>query len=334
MLGESVWQTLARPSRGATGLVAVRLHPESAFNLFAALDQANGHRFLLLKSAQPDHRLAVALPEGRGFSLAAVHTPGDPDGAHCLRFELTDLAHADVFDVIGNDVLRHLLAAKDEATAFLTFVGRIAEWQHFLNTLPRGGLSEHAQLGLFAELWFLRQHLLTEIAPLCAIQAWTGPRALTKDFEFKGLAFEVKATAAKQPAKFQISGELQLDIGGVGRLILYALLVERLAAGGLSLRDLVAAMRENLAARDTAALVVFGELLLQSGYIDADADRYSTQFAFRSEHFFDVRGDFPRIVGADLRPGVGDVRYSVQQSECERYAIGADAVRNLIRATS
>jgi hypothetical protein len=334
MLGESVWQTLARPTRGATGLVAVRLHPASAFNLFAALDHANGHRFLLLKSVQPELRPRVPLPEGRGFSLAAIHTPGDPDGAYCLRFELTDLAHSDVFDVVGNDVLRHVLEAEDEAAAFAAFVSRIAEWQHFLNSLPREGLSEHAQQGLFGELWFLQQHLLREIAPLRAVQAWTGPRALSKDFEFGGLAFEVKATAAKQPVKFQISGELQLDAGGVGRLILYALLVERLGAGGLSLRDLVSSVRENLAAEDTAALVAFGELLLQAGYVDADAERYSTKFAVRSEHFFDVRDDFPRIVGADLRRGVGDARYSIQQSECERYAVEVDAVQNLIRATS
>jgi hypothetical protein len=266
--------------------------------------------------------------------MSAAYNPGDPDGAHGLRFELTDPAHADVFDVIGNDVQRHVLAATDEATAFMTFVRRVAEWQHFLNTLPRGGLSEQGQQGLFAELWFLWQYLLPEIAPLSAVKAWTGPRALTKDFEFAGLAFEIKATAARQPAKFQISGELQLDMRGVGRLILYALLVERLAAGGLSLGDVVVVVREKLAAKDTAALVVFGELLLQSGYVDADAERYTTQFAIRSEHFFDVRDDFPRIVGADLRPGVGDVRYSVQQSECERYALAADAVRNLIRATS
>ena len=334
MLGESVWQTLSRPTLGVTGLVALRLHPESAFNLFAALDQANGHRFLLLKSAQSHLRPRLPLPEGRGFSLAAVHTPGDPDGANCLRFELTDRVHTDVFDVIGNDVLRHVLDAKDERAAFTAFVGRIAEWQDFLNGLPREGLSEQAQQGLFAELWFLQQHILTEIAPLRAIQAWTGPRALTKDFEFGGLAFEVKTTAAKQPAKFQISGELQLDAGGVGRLIVYALLVERLAAGGWSLNDLVDTVREDLAAGDPAALVAFAEFLLQAGYADADADRYTTQFAIRSEHFYEVRDDFPRIVDTDLRHGVGDVRYSIQQSECERYAVEVDEVRNLIRTTS
>lgn len=333
MLDESVWQTLARPTPGRTGLVAVRLHPESAFNLFAALNQTDGHRFLLLKSPRSHLRPKAPLPEGRGFSLALVQAPGDPDGANCLRFELTDPVHADVFDVVGNDVLRNVLAAKDEGAAFTTFVARITDWQHFLNTLPREGLSEQAQQGLFAELWFLREHLLGEIEALRAVQAWTGPRALAKDFELDGLTIEVKATAAKQPAKFQISGELQLDEAGVGRLILYALLVERLVAGGVSLKGVVAAVRDCLAARDANALVAFGELLLQSGYIDADAERYTTQFAIRSEHFFDVRNEFPRIVGADLRPGVGDVRYSIQQSECERYAVDADAVRNLIRAT-
>jgi Putative PD-(D/E)XK family member, (DUF4420) len=334
MLDESVWQTLARPVPGAADVVAVRLHPDSTFNLFAALDQATGHRFLLLKSGQPHVRPQASLLEGRGFSLAALHISGDPDGSNCLRFELTDPGHADVFDVIGNDVLRHVLDSRDEDVAFAVFVGRIAEWQHFLNSLPREGLSEQAQQGLFAELWFLRQYLLPEMVPSRAVAAWTGPRALAKDFEFGGLAFEVKTSAAKQPAKFQVSGELQLDAGGVRRLLLYALLVERLVAGGASLKELVDTVRQQLGDRDTAALVVFAELLLRAGYADAEAGQYTMRFSIRSEHFFDVRADFPRIVGADLRRGVGDVRYSIQQSECESYAVGLDEVRDLIRATS
>jgi hypothetical protein len=276
---------------------------------------------------------AVPLPVGRGFNVQFVATPSDPEGSNCLRFELTEAAHADVFDVISNDVLRHIVQATDDKAAFDAFIPRIDEWQHFLDQLPQDGLTEQAQQGLFAELWFLRNFLLAEIGPHRAVRAWAGPKSLAKDFHLAGLAFEVKSGSAKQHSRFSISSEIQLDSHGVNRLILYGLLLERLVGGGMSLVELAAAIRTELLQSDPVSAILFSELLLQTGYIDSDASRYTTRFAIRSEHFFDVTGNFPRIVEADLRSGVGDVHYSILQSECERYSMPENDVRILIRST-
>jgi hypothetical protein len=332
MLNKHVWDMLGKSTRHSTGVVALRLHPESKFNVFAALEEATGHRFLLLKSNQPDVRPAQPLPSGRGFNVQFVITASDPEGANCLRFELTEPTHSDVFDVIGNDVLRNIVQSADDKAAFGTFAARIDEWQHFLDQLPGEGFSEQAQQGLFAELWFLRALLVAEVGPLKAVRAWAGPKALAKDFQLSGVAFEVKASSSKQHSRFSISSEMQLDLHGVSRLILYCLLLERLVAGGMSLPELVAAVRTDLKS-DLDAALLFSELLLETGYTDADARHYTTRFALRSQHFFDVRDNFPRIVEADLRPGVGDVHYSILYSECERYAVTEAEARNLIRAT-
>src|SRR5262249_42706974 len=151
------------------------------------------------------------LPSGRGFNVQFLVTAADPEGENCLRFELTEPTHADVFDVIGNDVLRNIVQNADDKAAFSTFIARIDEWQHFLNQLPRDGFSEQAQQGLFAELWFLRGLLLGEVGPLRAVGAWAGPKALAKDFQFTGVAFEIKASSSKQHSRFRISSEMQLD---------------------------------------------------------------------------------------------------------------------------
>ena len=331
MLTNAVWNKLGQPATDSAGLVALRLHADSQFNVFAALDQQTGHRFLLLKSDAPNLRPNRSLPSGRGFTTQFVRTPSDPDGSSCLQFELTDPAYVDVFDVIANDVISHVVQATDDRTAFGAFVARIDEWQHFLDQLPHEGLSEQAQQGLFAEVWFLHRVLLPEAGPQLAVRAWAGPKAFAKDFQLTGLAFEVKATSAKQHSRFGISNELQLDPRGQ-RLILYGLLLERVVAGGMSLVELILALRTELLEADPPSAVRFSELLLQTGYSDCDASRYTARFAIRSQHFFDVRDDFPRIVEPDLRRGVGDVRYSILQSECERYAITEDEVRASMRA--
>ena len=84
--------------------------------------------------------------------------------------------------------------------------------------------------------------------------------------------------------------------------------------------------------RTPGARGLFAERLLEAGYLDSDASVYSLRFSLRSTHFYEVKDDFPRIVEGDLRRGVGDVRYSILQSECERYAITEDEARQLLRA--
>ena len=108
MLTKTTWESIESAVGPKRGLSVRRLLPQSPFNVFAALD-STGHRFLLLKSSQSDVRPVQPLPSGRGFDIQFVTTPSDADGSNCLRFELTEPAHTDIFDVIGNDVLSNIL---------------------------------------------------------------------------------------------------------------------------------------------------------------------------------------------------------------------------------
>lgn len=330
MLGPQTWRTLGKSTGFAAGSVAVRLNPESRFNVFAAYDASTQRRFLLIKSARNDVRPRQPLPAGRGFQVQFVVNGTDPDGASSLRFELIDPAYADVFDVIGNDVLAHVLASADDRDAFRAFVAQIGEWQRFLDALPGPGLSLHIRQGLLAELLFLRDFLLRERTAEHAVASWAGPRAQAKDFQFDGLAIEVKSSAAKEHSRFGISNELQLDRQSVGQLLLCGVLLEPLIAGGVSLPEIVAAVRTSIA-DDRVVFREFSDKLLQTGYRDIDAQHYVERYAIRSVRFFDVQDGFPRIVASDLRQGVGDVRYSILLSECDRFLVSDEAARILIR---
>ena len=244
MLNKATWDRLGESAGRRPGVVAQRLHPESRFNLFAALETATGRRLLLLKSTVP--AAAPTLPTGRGFQVRANVIPSDPDGPNSLSFELTDSAYADVFDVVGNDILQGVVESSDEPAAVAAFVSRIEKWQRFLDQIAADRLSEPAQQGLFAELWFLLDVLFPETGIGRAVEAWAGPKKLAKDFQFPGLAFEVKASSAKQHTRFTISNEQQLDARGANRLILCGILLERVVAGGQALPEMVDSVRAAL----------------------------------------------------------------------------------------
>jgi hypothetical protein len=217
--------------------------------------------------------------------------------------------------------------------AFLAFAGRIAEWQTFLKALPDAGLNEREQRGLFAELQFLSDFLIPACGPDKAVQAWAGPKALAKDFQFAQLAFEVKATTTKEPIRFRVSSEIQLEHADDYTLMVFAVVYERVLAGGKTLPAFVQTLRDELKPNPLVSLR-FNELLLQVGYLDVHSDRYDSQLKTRSQHFFQVRNDFPRITGFDLPAGVTDVRYSILLSECRRFELPAAEIAEILKEPS
>src|SRR5262249_51123112 len=141
--------------------------------------------------------------------------------------------------------------------------------------------------------------------------------------------FEVKATTTKEPIRFRISSEIQLEHANEVRLFLFGSIFERVLTGGESLRAAVKSLRELLGPSVFASLQ-FNQLLLQAGYLDVHADRYESPLQTRSRHFFEVTEGFPRLVGSDLPNGVADLRYSILLSECRRFEVSESEIQKLL----
>jgi Putative PD-(D/E)XK family member, (DUF4420) len=93
------------------------------------------------------------------------------------------------------------------------------------------------------------------------------------------------------------------------------------AGQGETLLDMVASVRA-MVANDPLAKEELENRLFEVGYLDLHASRYEqTGYAVREVNYFKVEQDFPRIVEADLRNGVGDVHYTISVSECKRFSI-------------
>lgn len=323
-LSPALWSQLAASSAKDTDMVFLRLIPGGSLNVLAALDRRAGKRYLVLTSPDRAVRVKRELPTGRGFSVVFDERPDHPGERYRLHFELSDSTRADVFDVIGNDVLAQLACCTTDREGFDTFVARITEWQDFLGSLPGNGLGTDAQQGLFAELLVLRAMLKAGMEPGVALAAWAGPKRQAKDFQFDTFAIEVKSSSTAEPISFRVSNERQLEADGIGRLFLCGVVLERVTAGAMALPTLVGSLRAEMEGKPLA-LLQFASKLVQAGYLEGDAERYSTQFLARRVQYFEVGETFPRVLASDLRSGVVDVRYSILLSECARFSV-ADSV--------
>ena len=327
---EALWLEMEGAAVAQSGVLRRRVLPEAACDLFVGIEHPSRRRALLLRLPQVETPALESAPQARGVDMRIGRLPDDPADCTSVVLALADAACRDIFSVLVDDIAAHVGAAATARAAVEQFLSRFARWQAFLERFGPDGLSESAQRGLFGELWFLRSYLL----PLGSgtVGAWMGPKMAPQDFHLPGLAVEVKTTTSKQHQKLRIAGERQLETSAALRIIVFHLSLDAHRDTGLSLVELVAEIRAQLATAPLA-LTTFNEGLLEAGYLDVQAPRYSrTGYIERERHFFEVRGDFPRIVGADLRAGVGDVFYSISVAECLHYEMPEADVRQFLNA--
>lgn len=313
-----------------TGAVSRRIHPESQRDLYVALDLTTRARRFVFRSAWSAGKRLPSLP--RTQALDSTCSVVDGGGELVVTVELRQPSLADVFTAVVVDLARAVVHAKSDDQALAEFVGRLGSWQELFRALSRRGLGDLERRGLAAELLTLRDDVLPLVSPEAAVSAWTGPLRKNQDFQFPGMALEVKATAALNPLGFIVSNERELDELGAGHLhLIHVSLDERRGGDGLTLNDLVSQVEGMLSGR-AATIQAFVTLLARVGYLKGDSDLYNEpRYEIRQRRYFEVKGAFPRVVERDLREGVGQVRYAVTLAACAAHEVEPADVHRRIK---
>ncbi len=316
----TIWKDM-EVGRGVagTGQLRRRIRADSNFDLFVAVEKPSNTRALLLDVAA--NAAATLTDETPALRNVALHLRANSPGRTTLELQLTNRAYEELFSILVRDLVERVVDSPTEGAAVLAFVSRLELWQRLLARSGPEGLSDEAQRGLYAELWFMREHLLPVLDGERTIQSWTGPHGTSQDFQLPDLAVEVKSTASKLPQRMLIASERQLDDTGVDILFLFHLSLDARRGNGETLSAIVDALRDTLGDQGLSR-PLFEENLLVIGYLDAHRGRYDrVGYTVRGSNLFHVRDDFPRIVEPDLPGGVGDVRYSLAVSECSPFAV-------------
>lgn len=314
---QQIWQQLDTQ----TGVFRrIRYDATSPCDLYLGLKMPENQRLLAIRLPKLLAAGIKNVPEFRGVRVEKV-ADADDSNRFFLNLLLTDTLLADVFDVLLDDLIARLLPLSNPSDVVRIFLNQLARWEELFGNYKAGGLSAEQQKGLFGELYLLRKLLNNGLTPATIVESWVGNDAAVQDFRAGNWAIEVKTSSQTTHERLTINGERQLDESPLDRLFLYYLNVDVRTGAGESLNALINDIRPGLAA-DVPATLAFNRKLVKAGYFDAQATGYAqTGYVIRTEHIFNVAGDFPRIITADLRPGVGEVRYSVSLSDCLSYSV-------------
>lgn len=329
------WKQLeAAPSGAGAGYLSRRIEPGAVVDLFLAVEKPSNTRLLFVRIAGTIRVAEKDLPRAEGFEVRKGFETVEGKKCHHLAVRLTRPRFADMFATLVDDVVFHVARTTAEAAAIHALIDRLERWQSFLKRHAAEGLNDESQQGLYGELCFLGRYAMPRLGVRAALCSWKGPIGSSQDFQTPSVSVEVKAASGKQHQKLTISNERQLDSTGSGVLLLFHLSLDVRDGAGESLPARVAATRVMVEA-DPIAAAEFERLLFEAGYLDCHSQTYESRgYTVRETNFFEVRGDFPRIVEADLRSGVGDVRYTISVAECRHYAVPEGWVHQLLDEAS
>jgi len=308
------------------------LTPSSPVDIYIGLADPEKHRILIFRTESDYVYKPENFPDLKYFSIVKERLPDDSPEFGAIKIILLDDDYKEIFSILSEDIINSVRNAKNKKQAIDFFYSRLFRWINFLESFGNRGLSKESARGLFGELWFLYTYLIQTGYPN-SLESWTGPKGTPQDFQFPGVAVEVKTTIMKQPQKIRISNELQLDDKGLDNLFLYHLSVIERRDSGDTLPYIIKQIRD-LLENGCQNRSFFDQMLFDSGYLDEHAERYvSTGYNIRQELFFRVSEGFPRIIERDLPEGVGDLNYSVNVSSCSIFIVDRASVEQTIKKT-
>lgn len=249
-----------------------------------------------------------------------------------LIIELLHPANKDIFAALCENLIQSVIQLKSEKDVIRTVINQLNKWKTLFDKSHSVILTSEEQQGLFGELIFLNKCLLQQNAnPINVLNTWVGVDAALRDFQGSTWAVEVKTTSTNNPQKVTINGERQLDETLLSNLFLFHCSVEISNGNGETLNQKIQNTR-TLLANNIAALDLFNSKLFEVGYYDNHANNYESRFyKIRSENYYRITDDFPRIKENELRNGVSGVKYNIILAMCGEYLVTEYQLLNTIQ---
>ncbi|WP_419802127.1 PD-(D/E)XK motif protein [Mucilaginibacter sp.] len=232
----------------------------------------------------------------------------------------------DIFHTLCLDLINSSLTAETEPKLYSTVANRLRHWQRFLSMGAAKTMTEQLQMGLFAELAFLNDNVLTAMPIDPAIGAWVGPDFDKQDFSFDDFLAEIKSYITSKGPFVKISSMHQL-LFDTKRLYLVAFGVSK-TNGGRNILDLIDDIREKLSA-DSRLLDSFEGKLNQYGYFDGITEGPFFKYTTDSRKSYNVSVEFPRITSAAVADQITAVQYTIDLSKCKAFETNIPSLNNI-----
>lgn len=305
------WQAEVR-----AGLVTLReLDPRLATRMVYGADEVGRLSFGLITRQPP------GLPQ-LSDAVTIVRAEREHDGTWILLLTLEDAKFSEVFTQLCGHVHEKVSEAMTETAGITTAMECFAEWRQLFQGSKKRVLNMEECRGLFAELDFGFNVLGRRVGSSMVVEGWQGPYGSDQDFQFVDVHYEVKSRHASTHA-LRIASEYQLDGDNIVLVSVEVADSAKSLPGFMSLADKAVLARDSLAL-DDGDLEAFDSALDELGFDPSEEFYGRMYFSSRSFDYYIVSDDFPRIRPRDLATGVAGVKYRLELTALDQFAIDPD----------
>ena len=199
---ERLWSEIRTPESDQMSGRLIRRKPR----VWAAVDAARVPHLLI---GVDETEVGTRIPATKGVRLSVEELRIGTDAPDVfITIACREETYRDTFAALCVELIRSTLEGHEVAGVRVV----LRRWRAFFQE-RRPRLSEHEQLGLFGELWFMENWLGLP----GGVAWWKGPLGAHHDFQSAHASIEVKTTAvASGPVVHRISSVHQLDATGDG----------------------------------------------------------------------------------------------------------------------
>lgn len=275
-----------------------------------------------------DHRLVFFI------QIEGKHKPENIDGLNGVsvsieRYEnysrfvlkLEEIELKNKF-TMATKALAYNLSKETDQNIFTSAKKELKEWSGFLSP-SRSGLGREELIGLWGELYILKNFMLA-LHPLTnAVRYWIGPRDKKQDFSMTNLAIETKTTMSGDDAVIKISSKEQLEKITEKLYLAQVFINEGNDEEGTSIQDFYNDLSQQMTT-DLASQIEF-EKKISRFMSKATENELNQKFIFLKLKIYDVNDNFPKITRAEIGDNaITTVRYSIESNQLGDFIIDRD----------
>ena len=239
------------------------------------------------------------------------------DGNYWTCFDLKNDQLLPVFSIFCEDLASCVIGEMDEYFALLKLKNRFSTWTALFKK-SRTPLSLEKAKGLYGELFFINDYLISKYDDGKTIKGWGGPEMYNKDFSIDDTWYEIKTiNCASTTAKIASIHQLSSEINGW----LITIRVEEMTDsydGELStINKLCESIISKISTTETKD--IFLEKLSSIGFDFCD-DLGNKNYHVTSVDAYFVENDFPALKEKDIKSdAINNVSYELILKLIEKY---------------
>lgn len=229
-----------------------------------------------------------------------------------------------IFKVLCDDLIEVSSSAKTEKSMISLMESRLKRWQNLLKKSRDLNFPIEKQMGLYSELYCLKNTIAKKVGLTKAIDCWVGPEADKQDFLLDNAAVEVKSYRTSKGEKVEITSKEQLQTEKNNLFLLTFALTK--SDNGYSIEDILEEIRLTLINEGELGKIDLLEFkAAEYGYIPIlHKEKLLSTFIVDNVNAYQVIDKFPRIISNNISPEITTVKYQIDLALCQEWKISID----------